>query len=83
MARAPGLLCWLKISVQPLPTDFLSLCVHRHAKDVEDLRYSFGFVLIKNNLSGEGINLELLGCANKMKEALLIRVIKLVSPAIN
>lgn len=73
MVRAPGLLCLLKkISVQPLPMVFLCLCVHRHAKDVEDLWYSFGFVLIKNSLSGEGINLELLGCASKMKETLLI-----------
>lgn len=38
MVRAPGLLCLLKkISVQPLPMVFLCLCVHRHAKDVEDL----------------------------------------------
>lgn len=37
----------------------------------------------KSYLSGEGINPDFLGCANKVKRALLIRAIKLLSPAIN
>jgi len=41
------------------------------------------YIYKKSYLSGEGINPDFLGCANKVKRALLIRAIKLLSPAIN
>lgn len=75
-----------KRSLSILPLWIFSLFfvyTNTQARDLKDLWYSLAFVLIKSNLSGEGINLELLGCETKMKEALLIRVIKTLFLAIN
>lgn len=65
MARAPGQLHCHKSIHPPLWICSLFMYTHTHthreAGDVRDLWCFLGFVLIKSSLSGEEINLELLG----------------------
>lgn len=69
---------------QPPTMDFLTLlCVHTHKGCERFMTLLWFYFNKKSYLSGEGINPGFLGCANKVKGALLIRAIKLLSPAIN